>query len=212
MDSISFSIPGKPFGWQRVAPSARIVGKGADQRAIATMHDTRENLDAKGEIKRLYKIAARGHNTKSGPVMLRLVAVFPTPESWPRATQKLAQQGKVWHVGKPDLDNIEKLILDALNKLAWADDGQVAMVQKAKRYGNPARVEVTITALEQPPEAVTPGQKRLEKRVVKEGWDEVLAKKPRKKRDPAADLPSRISVADFRKLNAKSRVAERQKK
>lgn len=203
---IHFTIPGRPIGWARVSPTARIVGSDDGPRAIASMHDTPENKTAKAEVARLYRIAAKGHRTQSGPVRLDLLAVFDTPESWPRATQRRAAEGKVHHVGKPDLDNIEKLVLDALNKLAWADDGQVSIVTKQKRYGSPARIEITISALPQEEDEKTPAQRRLEKRVASEGWDAVLAKPAKRRNQSKTQTPDRMSAADFRASRAKGRM------
>lgn len=212
---VFFTIDGKPFGWDRVTPTARIIGEGSDARAIASLHDSSENKAAKTEIRRLWRVAARGHSTISGPVRLKVVGIFETPESWPRAVHRAAAECRVWHVGRPDLDNIQKLILDALNKLAWADDGQVAVIECAKRYGSPARVEVTVSTIPQQPDEITPGQRRLEKRVADEGWDQVLAAPARRaspsKTQSREPIPARMSAAEFRKLGSKAgaRMPER---
>lgn len=207
---VCFTIPGTPGTKDRPRATARIVGEGSDARAISTVYSDPAMERAEAEIARLWRIAARGHATISGPIRLKIVAVFETPPSWPRATQRAAAEARVWHVGRPDLDNIEKLVLDSLNKLAWADDGQVAIVEKAKRYGSPARVEVTVSAVPQQDDEVTPGQRALEKRVATEGWDQVLASPARKKtsskaqsRDP---MPARMSAAEFRNSGVKSRM------
>lgn len=42
------------------------------------------------------------------------------------------------HAQRPDLDNLVKLVLDALNGVAWADDGQVSHVIASK-----SRIAVT---------------------------------------------------------------------
>lgn len=45
---------------------------------------------------------------------------------------------------KPDLDNVEKSILDALNKRAYRDDGQVVKLSSVKFRSNNPRAEVKI--------------------------------------------------------------------
>lgn len=45
---------------------------------------------------------------------------------------------------KPDIDNIAKSILDALNKLAYRDDTQVVTLHMEKHYAENPRVEVEI--------------------------------------------------------------------
>lgn len=37
---------------------------------------------------------------------------------------------------KPDLDNLEKAVMDALNGIAWRDDSQIVTKMAQKKYGN----------------------------------------------------------------------------
>ena len=53
-----------------------------------------------------------------------------------------------WHVSKPDVDNIAKSVQDALNSLAFRDDGQIAWLDVRKIYSDCPRVEVIIERLE----------------------------------------------------------------
>ena len=45
---------------------------------------------------------------------------------------------------KPDIDNIEKSILDSLNGLAYEDDSQIISLYGEKRYSDIPRVELKI--------------------------------------------------------------------
>ena len=46
---------------------------------------------------------------------------------------------------KPDCDNIAKIVLDALNGIAYHDDAQVAELTVIKTYSRAPRVLVEIT-------------------------------------------------------------------
>lgn len=179
---VHFTIAGRPRGKARARASARIVGRGDAQRAAVQMHVDEDTAAAEHEIARLYRVAALaqlGRDRRAitaGPVRIDLLAVFPYGDTtFPRAVQRAAEECRLLHISAPDLDNIEKLVKDALNKTAWRDDGQVAQVTKTKRYGRPGRVEVTVTHIAQREDEKTPGQRVLEKRVAREGWDAVLA-------------------------------------
>lgn len=163
---ISFTIPGPPRGKLRAQTAP----------GHSRPYDPPENIEREAEIARLFRVAAGGRALTAGPVRIDLRSIHPFSDStFSRAVQRAAEECRVFHIGVPDLDNIEKLVKDALKGLAWRDDGQVAVVTKSKRYGRPARVEVIVTHLPQQADEITPGQRALELRVQREGWDAVLA-------------------------------------
>lgn len=60
-------------------------------------------------------------------------AIFQIPKSWTRVKKADAAAGKL-APGKPDIDNILKVVLDGLNGIAYEDDKQVVLVQCRKTY------------------------------------------------------------------------------
>ena len=49
---------------------------------------------------------------------------------------------------KPDCDNIAKIVLDALNQIAYKDDSQVIELSVRKQYASEAKVSVHIEDIE----------------------------------------------------------------
>ena len=49
---------------------------------------------------------------------------------------------------KPDVDNLAKIVLDSLNKIAYDDDAQVCRLLVEKRYGETPQVLVRLSELE----------------------------------------------------------------
>lgn len=49
----------------------------------------------------------------------------------------------------PDLDNVAKIIMDALNKVVWNDDRQVVALKVQRVWSNDNYVSVTITTEEE---------------------------------------------------------------
>lgn len=69
------------------------------------------------------------------PLRLRMAITTPIPKSWSKREKAAALDGTRLPTGKPDLDNCLKLVADALNGIAWADDKQIVTVEASKRYG-----------------------------------------------------------------------------
>lgn len=63
-----------------------------------------------------------------------LDAVFPIPKSWAKRKREQAAEGDICPMTKPDLDNVVKIALDALNGVAWEDDKQVVWIGARKEY------------------------------------------------------------------------------
>lgn len=63
---------------------------------------------------------------KGTPVEVHIATTRPIPKSAPKS---LTREPDVYGgKGSPDIDNVVKLVLDALNGLAWADDCQVVRI------------------------------------------------------------------------------------
>ena len=55
------------------------------------------------------------------------------------------QAGIIKHTVKPDLDNLTKAVLDALNDVAWYDDSQIVQLNVSKQYNGKSYIHITIT-------------------------------------------------------------------
>jgi Holliday junction resolvase RusA-like endonuclease len=156
---VTLTIPGEPVGWGRPTPVARLNAAGEPYVMMVTQEQTRE---AKKAVRKAFKRKYPNHRPWTGPVMLRFTAIFETPSSFNKALRAAAVEGKLYAVKKPDKDNIEKLIKDALSKIVYADDQQV-MGGGIKRYGSPARVEISFETLDSPDVPPTPGERRAQR-------------------------------------------------
>lgn len=61
-----------------------------------------------------------------GPVAIQIVFVFERPKSYPRS------DSLTWHAVKPDFDNCEKSVLDALKGVVYTDDSQIVQSRSWK--------------------------------------------------------------------------------
>lgn len=69
-----------------------------------------------------------------GALMVTIRAFFQLPKSWSKKKTIAALAGDIRPTGRPDLDNIAKLSLDALNGIAYRDDAQVVALNVSKAY------------------------------------------------------------------------------
>nr|DAT25501.1 MAG TPA: Endodeoxyribonuclease RusA [Caudoviricetes sp.] len=74
---------------------------------------------------------------------VELVIYKSIPKSFSKAKRKQANEGKIFPVVKPDIDNYVKSVLDGLNGVLFVDDKQIVDFRAVKRYSDNPRVEVT---------------------------------------------------------------------
>ena len=80
------------------------------------------------------RLAMRGQQQLTGPVVVTVLACFAPPASWSLRKQRAALAGREWPTGRPDLDNIVKGALDACNGIVWGDDAAVVELRARKIY------------------------------------------------------------------------------
>lgn len=76
-------------------------------------------------------------------VKCEIDSVFAIPLGWLNDERRAAIAGEIRPVCKPDWDNIAK-VTDALNKIVWVDDAQVASGHVEKWYGEQSFLQVKI--------------------------------------------------------------------
>lgn len=134
---ITFTIPGKP------------LAKGRHRTGKWGMYTPKDTVNAETFIKWLALEAMNKARAKitEGPVRLDLVVVHPIPKAFSKKKRLQAIEGDILPCVKPDIDNVEKIVEDALNGIVWVDDKQVCKVEKDKIYGEIPRIEVSITEM-----------------------------------------------------------------
>ena len=69
-----------------------------------------------------------------GPVKISIKTRMPIMKSWTKGKKQAALNNLIAHQSSPDTDNITKLVLDALNKVAYEDDKQVFVQTCVKEF------------------------------------------------------------------------------
>lgn len=131
---IAFTVYGEPKGKAR----PRFVRTG---RGVRT-YTPKQTETYQNDVLCAYLNKYKG-TTLKGPIWARIDAYFTIPKSTPKYKRPLMH----WYDKKPDVDNIAKSILDALNGTAYDDDKQVVALVIYKEYADIARVNVMLGEL-----------------------------------------------------------------
>ena len=74
-----------------------------------------------------------------------IVFYLPIPKSVNKKKRAEMLDGKIKHTKKPDIDNLIKSVLDALNGIAYSDDSKIIKVAAEKQYSEKSRTEIQIS-------------------------------------------------------------------
>lgn len=83
------------------------------------------------------------------PVGIEIIACFKIPKSARKKDVRLMLDKTIKPTKKPDVDNIAKVVCDALNKLAYQDDAQIAEINVKKIYSTQEKLDIALYPLEQ---------------------------------------------------------------
>jgi Holliday junction resolvase RusA-like endonuclease len=158
---IEFTVIGLPYGQPRtraryVPPAQAKVGK-TRMRGFVHMYTPKGVKGGAAEWRNAVKeaaMAAEGFPETPwlGPVTVRFTYYLKRPQDL--QNQKKSPSGCIRHFMKPDGDNLEKLILDALTQAQlWRDDCQVCDWSGHKRWAEKdgrARLEAQVRLLDFP--------------------------------------------------------------
>lgn len=96
------------------------------------------------DIAEMY-VNQRGKKYDAGVPLEVLVNFYmPIPKRASKIMRSHMQNGYIKHTKKPDVDNLTKALLDALNGIAFADDAQIVRLSAQKMYGEVPRIELLI--------------------------------------------------------------------
>ena len=73
-----------------------------------------------------------------------IIAYFDIPKSTKKSDIAEMLNNEISPTKKPDIDNIVKIVLDAMNKFAFKDDIQITKLEVEKKYGNEEKIVVKI--------------------------------------------------------------------
>ncbi len=131
-------------------PKFRVVkikkGKFTSGHSVMTYYPG-DYMEKEQELSLLIAALREVREPYDGPISVDAICVFALPPSLTKKERE-ARMKAGWHIIKPDVDNVGKWILDAMNHIRiWSDDCQVADLRIRKRWGNEAGISLLVEAL-----------------------------------------------------------------
>ena len=134
---LTFEVPGEPRGKGR--PRFHRIGNHVQTYTDGKTKTYEETIVA------YYKKNSGGYKWPDAAVLeIDIVAYYPIPKSATKAAKAAMQAMQVKPTKKPDIDNVIKAVLDALNGVAYKDDNRVVRVEARKEYSDFPRLEIRI--------------------------------------------------------------------
>ena len=138
MAELKFTVMGEPCAQGR----PRFSTLGGCVKAI----DPAKSRNQKSYIKYLATAAAKqqGWTYTYLPLYVEIIAYMGIPKSKSKKWRAAAIRGQKRPTKKPDVDNIFKLVTDALSGILYDDDKQIVSCRVQKWYSEEPRTEVRI--------------------------------------------------------------------
>ena len=118
---INFQIPGRPVGKAR----PRVTRWGTHNTEQTVLYENLVLLS----FRQKYNI-----RPLESPLSVVINCFFKVPKSTTKKRRAAMLDGSIKATIKPDVDNIAKIITDALNEHAYLDDSQIVHLVVAKHY------------------------------------------------------------------------------
>ncbi|MBP3707662.1 MAG: RusA family crossover junction endodeoxyribonuclease [Clostridia bacterium] len=129
-----FEVPGK------------IIGKGRPRLNSYTgsVYTPTRTKDYETLVEQYFLLKYPRFKPFEGRVQVEISALFEIPKSAKKADKELMLENKINPTKKPDIDNIVKIVLDAMNGIAFKDDTQITKLNVEKIYAMQEAVRVRI--------------------------------------------------------------------
>ena len=124
------------------------IGKGRPKFArrgnFVSAYTPTKTRDYESVIKEAAQKAMGSNELLETPVTVAIYITVPIPQSYSKKRTEACLKDIERPIKKPDIDNIAKCFLDAMNDIVYKDDTQVLTLHVTKVYGTVGMVEVMV--------------------------------------------------------------------
>lgn len=145
---IAFTVYGvaAPAGSKKALP---LRGRPGARPII--VDDSKRSRPWKRDVAQAAGVAMNGSRLLEGPLELRVIFHVPRPKGHfgsGRNAGQVRASAPAYPTVKPDVTKLLRAVEDACTSVVWRDDAQIIDQLALKRYGEPARCEIRVTALQ----------------------------------------------------------------
>ncbi len=129
-----FEVPGK------------IIGKGRPRLNSYTgnVYTPTRTKDYETLIEQYFLLKYPKFKMLEGRIKISMIAYFSIPKATKKSMIEDMLEDKISPTKKPDIDNIIKIVLDAMNQFAFKDDIQITKLEVEKKYALDEKIEIKI--------------------------------------------------------------------
>ena len=129
-----FEVPGK------------VIGKGRPRLNSYTgiVYTPTKTKDYETLIEQYFLLKYPKFKMLEGRISIDIIAYLKIPKSTNKAKTQEMLENKISPTKKPDVDNIAKSILDAMNGFVFKDDNQVSKISVEKRFALEEKAVITV--------------------------------------------------------------------
>jgi len=133
-----------------IIPTAQMRARHANRGGFPVTYKAKKQVESEQGIMQLLE-KYRPEKPLEGAIRITICAYLPIPQSKPQWWKDAADKGYIFHIVKPDKDNLEKNILDCMTKLSfWHDDCQIITGLTKKEYSANPRWYIEVDNIYQP--------------------------------------------------------------
>ena len=129
-----FEVPGEIVGKER--PRVNMY--------TGRVYTPNKTKDYEFLVQQYFKIKYPNYQPLEGRISINIIAYVKIPNSKSITKTQEMLENKLSPTKKPDVDNIAKSILDAMNGFVFKDDNQVSKISIEKRFALEEKAVITV--------------------------------------------------------------------
>ena len=90
------------------------------------------------------QIAEQFNEKLECPIEIKLTFFMKIPKSTSKKKREAIEKGYIFHIKKPDIDNLMIFILNCMTDIVYRDDNQVFKISAEKIYSDNPRTEISL--------------------------------------------------------------------